>query len=62
MITNEELDKVIASSVPTEETLESFLRYCYRPIVVEADDWRPLAKHVRAMILACIKGDREERG
>ena len=53
-------EQVVAiPDVPTEEELVEALKP-HRSEIAEADEWRPLAHHVRGLILACIKGSRSQ--
>ncbi len=45
---------------PTAEELGGVLRAGYRAIIVDIDEWRPLADHVLALIRAAAQAAREE--
>lgn len=57
---NEELENAPESTrLPSLNEIENALQV-HRSEVKEADEWRPLAKHVHDLIVACVEGSRKQ--
>ena len=46
--------------IPTQDELVEILRSGYKSIIVEADEWRPIAQYVHDLCHACVKGQALE--
>lgn len=56
---SEEPNVVAVWPIPTRDEFVSILRAGYRAIIIEADEWRPIAGYVRDICYAVVKGYRE---
>jgi len=45
--------------VPSRDDLEPILRVGYKSMILEADEWRPLAQYVHDLCRACVRGAEE---
>jgi hypothetical protein len=51
-----ENDVVPIDRIPTRDELVKILKTTHRAIILEADEWRPIAQYVHDLIRAVLRG------